>query len=693
MAQAKASIVEPFESVAQDAPPLSWLQNVTPAPRRQRVFPKSHSGPALRTPLGQILLEMGEVEPGNLLKALALRQREDVRLGDILLTHGWVDEPALMAALARQWQVSVVDLTREHPDPRLIDALGAELCLAQAMVPWRQIGGHTVIATARPESFAALKSELPAKFAPYRMMLAPEREVHESLLRRRQTALIRRAEVKVDLAESCRTHNEARAARIATAFVILTCLGLWFAPQWIFGALFGWVMLTLIASMGLKLMAFAAEFSALRKADARPVPERRPKAGPPPRLPIISVMVPLFRENDIAARLIERLGRLTYPRELLDVILVAEQSDTITRDALARTQLPRWMRVVSVPDGPIKTKPRALNYALSFCRGSVIGVWDAEDAPEPDQLHIVARHFAQAPAEVACLQGILDYYNPRTNWLSRCFTIEYATWFRMFLPGLARLGFVVPLGGTTLFFRRDALEKLGGWDAHNVTEDADLGVRLARHGYRTELIPAVTYEEANCRAIPWVKQRSRWLKGYAMTWSVHMRDPLQLWRDLGTKRFIGVQILILGSLSQYILAPVLWSFWITLFGLWHPIASNMPAVLFWPMMALFVASELTNIAAGMWAVRHEEHRYLMKWVPSLHLYFPLGALAGWKAIYEVIAMPFYWDKTHHGIFDTAQSHDALGPAPSETSLIPAIALVSDQFSKPAPRTARAPLID
>ena len=142
---------------------------------------------------------------------------------------------------------------------------------------------------------------------------------------------------------------------------------------------------------------------------------------------------------------------------------------------------------------------------------------------------------------MVCLQGILDYYNPRTNWLARCFTIEYAAWFRAMLPGLARLGFGVPLGGTTLFFRRDKLEELGGWDAHNVTEDADLGLRLARHGYKTELIDTVTQEEANCRALPWVKQRSRWLKGYAMTWAVHMRDPRRLWRELGPRGFIGVQ--------------------------------------------------------------------------------------------------------------------------------------------------------
>ena len=184
-----------------------------------------------------------------------------------------------------------------------------------------------------------------------------------------------------------------------------------------------------------------------------------------------------------------------------------------------------------------------MNYALDFCRGTIIGVWDAEDAPEPDQIEKVAARFNEAAPNVVCLQGMLDYYNARQNWISRCFTIEYATWWRVVLPGMARLGFVIPLGGTTLFFRRKALEKLGRWDAHNVTEDADLGVRLARHGYVTELIPTVTYEEANCRPWRWVRQRSRWLKGFMITYIVHMRDPAQLLRDLGFKRFMGLQMI------------------------------------------------------------------------------------------------------------------------------------------------------
>lgn len=492
----------------------------------------------------------------------------------------------------------------------------------------------------------------------------------------------------VDPEQSCRNRNEARAALIAGGFVALSALGLWAAPQTVFALLFGWMMLTLIATTGLKLAAFVSWLTIPRRSP------RGPEAllGPPPRLPVISMLVPLFHEDDIAPRLIERLARLRYPRELLDVVLVVEESDRRTRVALAATRLPRWMRVVTVPDGPIRTKPRALNYALSFCRGSVIGVWDAEDAPEPDQLQAVARRFAQAPPETACLQGILDYYNPRTNWLSRCFTIEYAAWFRIFLPGLARLGFVVPLGGTTLFFRRAALEELGGWDAHNVTEDADLGVRLARHGYRTELMETVTHEEANCRALPWVKQRSRWLKGYAMTWAVHMRNPVRLWRELGAKRFLGVQILILGSLSQYVLAPVLWSFWLALFGLWHPIAAQMPAPLFLAVMGIFLLSELLSILVSGWAVRGNEHRHLLKWVPTLHLYFPLGALAGWKALYEVIAKPFYWDKTHHGIFDTLHSGEPRLQA-KRSSLVPAIRAALARARPAKPRTRYAPLID
>ncbi|KGJ05920.1 Glycosyltransferase, catalytic subunit of cellulose synthase and poly-beta-1,6-N-acetylglucosamine synthase [Paracoccus halophilus] len=620
-------------------------------------------------PLGQILIEDGTVDPQNLLRALVMRRRQSVRLGEILLAKGWVQEDALTRALSRQWRSSIVDLASMPPDPRLVDQLGANLCLSEGVVPWRRVGRVTFIASARPEEFEALRRRLPAEFGPVRMLLCSETAARDAILALRRTTLIRQAEMRVPGPESCRTRNERRTGRIAVTLMMVTLLGLLFKPIAVISLLTIWAVLALIASTGLKLFSFAAILRRQARQDRKDQAIARGETAPPEMdapLPVISVMVPLFAEADIADKLIGRLSRLEYPRELMDILLVVEETDRVTCQALEAAALPRWIRVIRVPDGPIQTKPRALNYALNFCRGTIIGIWDAEDRPEPDQLHKVARGFHFAAPDVACLQGVLDYYNPRTNWLARAFTIEYASWFRATLAGAAELGLVVPLGGTTLFFRRDLLEQVGAWDAWNVTEDADLGVRLTRRGYRTEMLDTVTHEEANCRLIPWIKQRSRWLKGFAMTWGVHMRDPVALWRDLGARRFIALQVQLFASVSQYLLAPVLWSFWLLSLGLPHPIretlsdrlGGNAIAILF----GVFLLSELLSIAIGLWAVRGRAHRHLLPWVPTLHLYFPLGCLAAWKAIYEVVARPFYWDKTQHGIFDAGPDDQSAASA-------------------------------
>jgi len=290
-----------------------------------------------------------------------------------------------------------------------------------------------------------------------------------------------------------------------------------------------------------------------------------------------------------------------------------------------------------------------MNYALDFCEGDIIGIFDAEDAPDPDQITVVARHFQSAAPDVACLQGVLDYYNPRQNWLARCFTIEYATWFRIVLAGAARLGLPIPLGGTTVYLKRSALKQVGGWDAHNVTEDADLGIRLSRHGYRTILIPTVTREEANNRMIPWIKQRSRWLKGYIITYMVHMRRPFRLLRDLGLRKFLGFQFFFLTTILQFTLAPALWSFWLVCFGYGTPFLDAFPAEWIGGLVALFLLSELVSLAVGFVAVGRTRHEKLMQWVPMMIFYFPMGVFAVYKAWSELIFKPFYWDKTQHGL--------------------------------------------
>ena len=193
------------------------------------------------------------------------------------------------------------------------------------------------------------------------------------------------------------------------------------------------------------------------------------------------------------------------------------------------------------------------------------------------------------------------------------------------------------------------LERIGAWDAHNVTEDADLGVRLARHGYRTELIATTTQEEANGRFWPWIKQGSRWLKGYAITYGVHMRDPGLLYRELGARRFWGFQILFAGTLSQFVLAPVLWSFWVMPFGIAHPMATYLQGWVLISVVGLFIISELTNMFVFALGVTKAKKRWLIRWIPTMHFYFPMAAVAAYKGFYELTCKPFYWDKTAHGI--------------------------------------------
>ena len=631
-----AQVLRPLKTFVQ-APLM-----LVPQQRKLRLVAPAPPPPQKIRLLAFWLLREGVISAEHMIAALSAQSQRQGRLVDILLAQGRVSETRLFAGLAEFWGLRLVDPTTALPDPRLIDRFTAQRCVATGVLPFAQAGGTTVILAADPDDFARQSPALTAVFGPVVMALAAPGKIKASLLQLRGATLAKRAESRVATAESCRDWRLAAFGPRMALAVAAICALIWLSPRGVVMALSLWAIATLLLSTGLKIAAGVAAL----------LPERpEPAATDLTILPVVSIIVALYKEGDIAGRLVKRLERLDYPRGLLDVVLAVEADDTVTFKALARADLPNWMRVVTVPDGELRTKPRALNVALDHCRGSIVGVYDAEDAPDPDQIRKVAARFHARGPEVACLQGILDFYNPQTNWLSRCFTIEYAAWFRLMLPGLQRLGLAIPLGGTTLFFRRNVLEDLGGWDAHNVTEDADLGIRLARHGYRTELINTTTGEEANCRPLPWVKQRSRWLKGYMVTYGVHMRDPLLLWRQLGAWKFAGFQILFLCTLSQAVLVPVLWSFWALPLGLSHPVGDLLPSSLIWGTFWLFLTTEGVTIAYGMLALRRTSHRLSLLWVPTLHVYYPLAALASYKALWELIRKPFYWDKTSHGVFD------------------------------------------
>ena len=536
-----------------------------------------------------------------------------------------------------------IDPRTTPPDISLMLRLGASDCLKLGLLPWRQIGGATVVLSCRPDQTLRHLARLESLFGPIRMAQCTQTALQSAVLRTSGPALAAQAEARVDASYSCRSWNPRRTAVWAMIVIVVLGLSIRLAPYLVLGLVVFWAILTLAFGTALKAAAGVIALHAPRAPTAEPVSILA-------RLPVVSVFVPLYREREIARHLLTRLAVIDYPAELLDICLILEDDDELTRATLDQIRLPTQYQVIEVPRGTLRTKPRALNYALDFAKGTIIGIYDAEDAPAPDQIRKVVQRFAQLGPEVACLQGILDYYNSDSNWLARCFTLEYAMWFRVVLPGLQKLGLVVPLGGTTLFLRRPAIEQVGGWDAHNVTEDADLGLRLVRHGYRTELIETVTQEEANARAIPWIKQRSRWLKGYAITWAVHMRNPAQLWRDVGPWRFLGVQVLFLGTLSQFVLAPLLWSFWVIPFGVAHPVQEILAPGLVMAIGIFFLMSEGIGLAVAAIAARRAGKSWLILWTPTLQIYFILASFAVYKALLEIVTKPYYWDKTVHGIF-------------------------------------------
>lgn len=574
--------------------------------------------------------------------AVIAAKRRNVQLEVFLGTEHNLPETLIRDALATGLGLRIIDPLKTPADPRLITRYGAEKVLRTRLMPWRRSAGVTVILCSSPDDFHRHSDALTAYFGPIRMALTTHSQIEDAIRSLCNPHLTLNAEHHLASTDSSRGWNSKRAGQAAIICICLCAGLLFYSPVTSIAFICLGMGLLVIATSLLKCAAILAGWQTATNA-------QNPNPATPVRLPTITLLVPLFNEQDIASLLVRRLAALDYPRALLDVCLVLEQSDTQTCATLGETDLPPWIRPIVVPDGTLKTKPRALNYAMSFAHGHIIGVYDAEDAPDSNQLRVVAQHFANCRHDVACLQGTLDYYNPTANWLTRCFTLEYASWFRVILPGFARMGLVVPLGGTTLFFKRDILKKLGGWDAHNVTEDADLGVRLARRGYRTEFMRSVTEEEANGRLWPWVKQRSRWLKGYAITYAVHMRSPVRLWQDLGAWRFFGIQLLFLGTLLQFALAPVVWSFWLIPFGFAHPMTAVLPIWMIWGLGIGFVFAGLVSLVITTIGAHRAGKLRLALWAPTLQLYFPLALLAVYKGFIELTHKPFYWDKTAHGV--------------------------------------------
>ncbi len=367
-------------------------------------------------------------------------------------------------------------------------------------------------------------------------------------------------------------------------------------------------------------------------------------------LPLYTILVPLLHEADMLPGLIAALDRLDYPQSRLDIKLILEEDDQETRAALRALSLPPCYDVIVVPASDPKTKPKACNYALHFAQGAFTVIYDAEDRPCPDQLRKAVAMFAHCPQDVVCLQASLGYYNASQNWLTRQFAIEYAVWFRLVLPALHKLALPIPLGGTSNHFRTDALKEMGGWDPYNVTEDADLGMRLARLGYRCAILDSITEEEANSRLGNWLRQRSRWLKGFLQTWLVHMRRPCELYRALGPGGFVGFHAVIGGTLATSLAPLIVIAFTLghELPALWGarpvPLRSYQSAGFSLAALGFSVAA-----LAAMIGLKRARLGHLWRSLAGMPFYWGLTSAALCKALWQFARAPHYWEKTVHGL--------------------------------------------
>lgn len=568
----------------------------------------------------------------------------------VLIAHGVVSEEYYIRALARHCDIPFNSLTgtdrRTCPlDDRLFTASAAA-----GIVPIRTRRGMPlhVVAPANAGRFLHFVTANPG--AARRFHLTTRRHLQRYVMRHGAAALAEQAvsslsqrypAMSAKPSSRRRTKRPSRPRHIGlVAALLIGTVAL--APLLL-------VVETLLALVFIAWAALRLTGLFIAPPTQRPTPLRDHD------LPTYSIVAALYHEAPSIAGLVQALCEIDYPREKLEIKIVLEPDDPETRAALDRLDLPPHFDVLYAPACGPRTKPKALNAALPFITGSFVVVFDAEDRPAPDQLRIAAATFFANSCKLACVQARLAIDKTADGWLTGFFTAEYAALFELFLPALAALRAPLPLGGTSNHLRVDVLRKIGGWDSYNVTEDADLGMRLARLGYRTDVIDSITAEEAPNRVRAWLQQRTRWFKGWMQTWLVHMRDPQRLFRELGPFSFVTFQLVVGGNVLAALLHPVfLIAATYALLTGGAPLGDVAVALSTGLFLTSVTIGYVSSIALG-WSGLIRRGMAATAWVLLLTpLHWLMLSCAGWRALNQLIRAPYRWEKTEHGVARTTR---------------------------------------
>ncbi len=621
--------------------------------------------------IGDELIASRVITHQQLNAALTVQARTRSRLGDVLLASGDVTPRQLYTALAAIWSAEYVEVDPERFDPETLARVDFSVLVDEGWIPVgrRADGSILVVTSHQPSTALRTRIEL-ALGEPVHLTVSSDWEVSRAIQTAYRDEVVDRATLQL-----WREHPDASArqvldrrqkffgAGVMIAVVVqavlftrgtLSTVSLALSLAFLLGIAFKFVQCMAGARKEFEAVVTESDLAALRDDE----------------LPVYTVLVPCYREAGIVAQLVRNLGALDYPPDKLEILLLLEADDTETIEAAKASNPPRTITIVVTPDGQPKTKPKACNVGLFLAKGKYLVIYDAEDRPDPDQLRRAVAGFAKARRGTVCLQAALNYFNAEENLLTRMFTLEYSFWFDYMLPGLDSRRMPIPLGGTSNHFVTSALRELGGWDPFNVTEDADLGIRVAARGLRVGVIDSTTFEEANRAYGNWIRQRSRWIKGYMQTALVHSRHPFRLANDAGVLQALGFSMLIGGTAATFLAVIPLYALFIaTLILPPSAMSALFPGwVLWFCLLNLLVGNGLMIWVSMMGAFRRKRY-WLVLWALLNPLYWLLHSISAYKALWQLATRPHYWEKTAHGLSHLDDA-EAGRPAASTRNLDP-----------------------
>lgn len=625
-------------------------------------------------PIGQTLLHLGLITPAQLDTALAAQSIEGGHLGRHLVLAGVLHRRELYAALAKQWNAPLVDLIAEPTSVGSLIAKDPAQYANAGWIPWRVDEQTLTIATSVPPSDELLAEAgvlVPGRAIEFRattdwdIMQSIQESCREQLLFTITDAMA------VNEPDVSAREGVARWQKIAPPLLAVTALVVLILEPTV-AVIMAFSLANALFFFNIAFKVLYGLRSPIRLAQKdrwrRAVHEERRRRGLeedwPGRiheadLPIYTILIPVYDEVEVVQKVIANLDRLDYPKSKLDVMILLEESDNRTIDAAKSMDPPEYVRIVLVPAGQPQTKPRACNYGLEFARGRYVVIYDAEDRPHPHQLRKAIEAFETnrvmrelvdpSTPRLVCVQASLMYFNANYNLLTRMFAIEYAHWFDAMLPGMDGSGLPLPLGGTSNHFETATLRELGAWDPYNVTEDADLGLRITNKGYAVGTIESATEEEACSQTVAWIKQRTRWIKGYLITGAVNTRHPIGWMRGSGWGGFMTIAGLILGTPLAFMAYPFALLFTaLTYVGVKTGAVAFPTWILQGGTLMLLCGNGSMILFAGLAALRRYGWRIAV-YAPLNPIYWFLHSIAAWRAAYQLVFDPHRWEKTPHGL--------------------------------------------